>query len=89
MSKQTRTYTITARPEIIARFERLLALLHWSSRHGHMAYFGMPLDGDGGDGITVSPEPGYKTEVDGVARVGYDVELAYDHGFGGLSTKQR
>ena len=63
-------------------------MLHWNTRHGHSGVFGMPLDGDGEDGVTVSPEPGHKTAVGVISNYGYDVELAYDNDFGGLRTRR-
>ena len=88
MSKETRTYTVTATPEILGRFERLLSMFHWNSRHGHSGVFGMPLDGDGRDGMTVSPEPEHRREVSDVSNYGHDVEIAYNDSYGGESWRR-
>lgn len=55
MSTETRTYTITASPDVLRRFERFLALLHYNA--GHSAIFGLQFDGDGRDRLTVDPPP--------------------------------
>lgn len=85
MTTETRTYTITASPSVLARFERLLALFHFASGWGHSGCFGMSLDGDGPERLQVEPEPRqYRKGVGEISNVGYDVELATDRGFAGL-----
>ena len=79
-----KTYEIEAPEYIHIRFERLLAMLHWNGRFGHSGLFAMPLDGDGADKITVDPEPSYRLEAELIGGVGYGVEIAYDHCFGGM-----
>lgn len=75
-----KTYEIEASPDVIARFERFLALLHYNSRFGHSAYFGMPLDGDGSDTFTVDVDLSkYINEVDLIGGVGYNFEIALDN----------
>lgn len=78
--QETRSYNITSSPGILNRFERLLAMLHWNGRWGHSGIFGMSLDGDGDDGMTVYPEP-ESEGVSGVARAGEGIEMANDNGF--------
>lgn len=66
MSEQvTKSFTITASPTVMKRFERFLALLHYNSGWGHSANFVMPLDGDGADRFKVHDfKPGYHKDVD-------------------------
>lgn len=52
---ETKTYTITASPDVHRRLERFLALLHYNA--GHSAIFGMQFDGDGQDRVNVDPAP--------------------------------
>ena len=80
-SKITKTFNITTSPKIMRRIERFFALLHWSSRFGHSGLFAMPLDGDGEDSVTVSPEPKHKHEVDLIGGVGEGAEVALDGGY--------
>ena len=55
MSTETRTYTLTASPDVLRRVERFLALLHYNA--GHSAIFGLQFDGDGRDRLAVDPPP--------------------------------
>jgi hypothetical protein len=80
---ETRQYTITADAETLAKFERLLSLLHWNGQHGHSGHFGMPFNGDGDGEFVCDPEPEHRSEVQLISDVGYDVELAYCDGYGG------
>ncbi len=79
----TKTFTITTSPSVMKCFERFLALLHWNSRFGHSSIFAMPLDGDGSDKVTVNPEPEHSTEVDLLAGVGLDIEIARENSYSG------
>lgn len=89
----TRIFVVKASSaQLMARFERLMALLHFSSSFGHSGTFGMPLDGDGNEKIRVTFEesmPGQELfrfghEVDLIGGVGYELELAID---GGMTCK--
>ena len=83
MSK-TRTYTVTGSLEVLAKFERFMAMLHHNSRVGHSATFGMSMDGDGAGEFTVEPEPApvVITELRGFKRKGLrSVECAGVAGF--------
>jgi hypothetical protein len=77
----TRKFEITTSYEVMERIERFFALLHWNSRHGHSSVFGMALDGDGSDKVTVRPEPDHEREVSLIGGVGGDVECASNNGF--------
>ena len=79
-----KTFTITTSPRIMRRIERFLALLHYNTRFGHSGIFGMSLDGDGPEQVTVSPKPAYAHEVDAIGGVGYEVEVAYDGSYSGV-----
>ena len=74
----TKTFAITTSPDVMERFERFLALLHYNSCFGHSGLFAMPLDGDGSDKVEVSPRLRFQHEVDLCAGIGGDVEIAYD-----------
>lgn len=79
---ETETFTITAVPNVMKRFKRFLALLHYNSSWGHSAYFAMPLDGDGPDRFKVHDfKPGYAADVELIGSVGYSVEIALDDGY--------
>jgi len=80
----TRKFEITANPYVMERIDRFFALLHWNSRYGHSATFGMSLDGDGCEKVTVHPEPEHQIEVGLIGGVGADVECASDNGFYGI-----
>jgi len=79
----TKTFEITTSSEVMQRIERFLALLHHNSVFGHSGIFGMSLDGDGADKVSVSPKPKHSGAVDAIGNVGYDIELANNRGFHG------
>ena len=75
--KETKTFTVTATPEIMKRFERFMAMLHYNSCFGHSAHFAMFLDGDGWDKFELAEiDKSLKNEVDVIGCVGRDVEIA-------------
>ena len=77
-----KTFEVEADKKTMEEFERFLALLHYSNRFGHSAYFGMPLDGDGWDKFTVSPvRKEFKDEVDLIGGVGGGLEYALMDGY--------
>ena len=82
MKQIEKTFTIKTSPEVMRRFERFLALLHFNSCFGHSGTFAMPLDGDGGDKVIISPKPKYSREVDLVSGIGGHVEIAYNDSYG-------
>jgi hypothetical protein len=86
MSTVTKEFRVTASPHVMAKFEKFMAMLHFNSRFGHSAAFGMWLDGDGSDKFTLSPAPPriVGSEVNLIGGVGYDVEMACDGYYGGL-----
>ena len=88
---ETKIFEITTNSlSVMRRLERLFALLHYSSRFGHSAIFGMSLDGDGSDMVTVKGLDGRLAhEVDAIGGVGFDVELANDISYGGRFTDRR
>lgn len=49
--------------------------------------FGLWLDGDGADSVTVSPEPAHQDEVGLIGSVGGDIEIAGANGFSCSGTK--
>ena len=53
MSNPTKTFTITANPDMMLKIERLLAWLHYNSAWGHSATIAIDCDGDGSDEVTV------------------------------------
>ena len=77
-TKITKTFEIEVEgKELITRFERFLALLHYNGRFGHSALFGMFLDGDGDEKLTVKNlDESLSREVNLIGGVGYDVEIA-------------
>jgi len=81
MPSVTKTFEITTSPSIMRTVERFFALLHYNSRFGHSAMFGMWLDGDGDDKVTISPEPEYRDEVGLIGGVGGAVEIAQSDSF--------
>ncbi len=85
---ETKTFEITTSPAIMRKLERFFALLHHNSRWGHSAMFGLWLDGDGADHVTVSPEPGYQDEVGLIGGVGGVFEIAGSNGFTCCNTKE-
>lgn len=88
MDFQRKVFTITASPGVMRRIERFLALLHHNSRFGHSATFGMPLDGDGEDKVTVDPTPDYAGEVGMIGSVGGDIEIAYNDSYSCFGLKE-
>ena len=73
----TKTFTVTASPNLINRLERFLALLHYNSSFGHSNLFAMHLDGDGSEKIVIKDIGKFLAyEVDAIGGVGYDVEIA-------------
>jgi len=80
-SRITKTFEITTSVTVMRRIERFFALLHWNSVHGHSATFAMPLDGDGQDKVAVKPTPGHSKEVNLIAGVGHEVEVAGSNNF--------
>jgi hypothetical protein len=91
MKEVTKTFTVTASSdEVMKRFERFLALLHFNSGFGHSGTFGMPLDGDGSEKISVDElkakyhKGSLPHEVELIAGAGYSVELAHTNGYGGF-----
>jgi len=75
--KETKTFTVTATPEIMKRFERFMAMLHYNSCFGHSAHFAMFLDGDGWDKFELKEvDKSLKNEVDAIGCVGRDCEIA-------------
>lgn len=80
----TKTFEITAAPELMERFERFLALLHFNSGFGHSGMFGMPLDGDGNEKLSVNPRPSraLAKEVECISHVGSGLEYALDGKYG-------
>ncbi len=83
----TKTFTITTSPRIMGRIERFFALLHFNGRFGHSGTFGMGLDGDGADHVTVNPmDKKLSPEVNLLGGVGYDVEIARDDSYSGRFT---
>lgn len=82
----TKTFTVTTSPELMARLERFLALLHFNSNFGHSGMFAMPLDGDGSEKIRVAELVGnakLARQVDLIGGVGYDIEVARSVGYSG------
>jgi len=91
MKKVTKTYTITFSSSILMkRFERLLALFHFNSGFGHSGKFGMPLDGDGSEKISVdmfrvkSNKGSLPHEVNAIAGAAYSIDVALDNSYSGF-----
>jgi len=83
--KITKTFEIEASKEVMERFEKLLAMLHYNSRFGHSSLFGMFLDGDGDDKFTVENiDENRRFGVNAIGAVGYDVEIANSLNYSGL-----
>jgi len=86
MPQITETFTVTTSPEVMERLRRFLALLHFNSRFGHSGTFCMELDGDGEDQVTIDPiNFRFAPEVDLLAHVGYDFEIAQNSGYSGAN----
>ena len=83
-----KTFTVTAEPKVMKRFERLLAMMHFCSSWAHTSYFGMPLDGDGPDRFSVAEVTAIpKEERSKLAKevennMKGDLELAFDDSYG-------
>jgi len=78
-----RIFEIEASEEVMETFERFLALLHYNSRFGHSALFGMFLDGDGNGRFTVKNDLfKYRHGVSAVGNIGYTAEIANSEGYG-------
>ena len=72
-----KTFTVRATSDVMARFERFLALLHYNSCSGHSCLFAMHLDGDGSERLDVKEvDRNLMHEVDAIGDVGYNVEIA-------------
>jgi hypothetical protein len=86
MEKITRTFTITAPEDVMERFERFLALMHFNA--GHTATFCMPFDGDGADTLRVTPSvtlEKYKEDSQKIAHCGPEFEIAGDNCYRAVS----
>ncbi len=78
----TKDFKVTGSPEVILRFERFLAMLHFSSHWGHSATFAMGLDGDGPERLTVSPAPDkFRDQYSLTSGIGGDIEIATAQGY--------
>lgn len=83
-TKTTKTFTITTDEGTMRSIERFFALLHFNSRFGHSGIFGMSLDGDGDQSVTISPiDRTLAPAVGLIGGVGYDLEMICDHGYSG------
>ena len=78
----TKDFKITAPPGVMRRFERFLAMLHFSSQWGHSGTFAMGLDGDGPERLTVSPAPNsFRDQYSLTSGIGGDIEIATSRGY--------
>ena len=77
MNKITKTYTITATPDTLRRFERFMGFLHYNG--GHSAIFGMPFDGDGHERFKCEPPPERDSTRGLISSAGPELELADDN----------
>lgn len=50
----TKTFTISANPDMMLKIERFLAWLHFNTAWGHSATIAIDCDGDGSDAVTVA-----------------------------------
>ena len=74
-----KTFEITATENVMRKFERFLALMHFNG--GHSAAFGMAFDGDGWDRLQVKPSGGlekYKKDASKIGGCGPGFEIAHD-----------
>lgn len=55
MNTVSKTFTFTATPEVMKRFENFLCFFHYNG--GHSGMFGMCFDGDGSDKLRCNPPP--------------------------------
>ncbi|HND47903.1 MAG TPA: hypothetical protein PLL95_05040 [Anaerolineales bacterium] len=51
--KVTKTFTITATPQMMLKIERFLAWMHFNTAWGHSATIALDCDGDGSDKVSV------------------------------------
>lgn len=85
----TKTFTISASPDVMRRFERFLAFFHYNG--GHSGIFGMPFDGDGSDRMRIEPPPpllvdeNNYSEVGKIGGTGLELEIANDNGYSALA----
>jgi len=83
-SDVTKVFTITTQPNVMQRIERFFALLHFNGIFGHSNLFGMHMDGDGSEKITIDEiDRDLRYEVNVIGGIGYDVEIASDTGYSG------
>lgn len=89
MQQIKKTFEITATPEVMARFERLLALMHYSALWGHSATFAMAVDGDGADRFSVDPKPEeeLRKQIGLITGVGGSLEIAMTEGYTAKNTE--
>jgi hypothetical protein len=59
--KKTKSYTITATPDVLERFENFMRHLQYCSGVGHSTDVVMSIDGDGADRFKVKPDLGKPT----------------------------
>lgn len=73
----TKSFTITANPDVMARFEKFLCFLHYNG--GHSGIFGMSFDGDGHERLRVEPAPDKGSrDWSRISSAGPEVEVALD-----------
>jgi hypothetical protein len=70
----TKTFTITAHEDSMAKLEAFFAMLHFNG--GHSSIFGIEFDGDGHDTAKFDPEPPKFPAGGKMASVGVDAEIA-------------
>ena len=77
-----KTFEITATENVMRKFERFLALMHFNG--GHSAAFGMAFDGDGCDRLQVKPSDDlekYKKDASKIGGCGPVFEIAYEESY--------
>jgi len=75
----TKTFEITATKNVMEKFERFLAFMHFNG--GHSAVFGMAFDGDGWDRLQVKPSEDlekYRKDVSKIGGCGPEFEVAHE-----------
>ena len=88
----THNFEITTTPEVMARIEGLMAMLHYNSAWGHSGTFAIWMDGDGPERVIIrrdDADAGFLHLRQGVSKVGdvgYDVEMADSGRFTGRFT---
>lgn len=87
MKTITKTFEITATPDVMKRFERFLALMHYNG--GHSATFGMPFDGDGSDVLKTNPPPENNEDRKYIGGFGPELEIAYNNSYMAYRHRQR